>query len=114
LHRQYDSLFKTIITGGWCIKSDGEVEASSGYFSLTEIPSHPGELKEMYEAITDGDTTTEHSLDKWPDAGWYTTVELNTGIIFVFEHPTEQAAEIAYGEALAEYMRWLNGDEYGV
>ena len=109
---RYDNLFKLIVTSGWCVKSDGDVESSAGYFSLTEIPSHPGELKEMYEAISSGVLTTEFSLDRWPDAGWYVTTELNTGLIFVFEHKSKEAAESGYAEALEEYERWLNGEAY--
>ncbi len=101
LDSKFDSLFKSIITAGWCVKSDGHVEAPQGYFSITEIPALPGELREMFEAVEEGTWEEWYGLP----SGWYFTTENSDGVIFVY--PCSQAdAEAAFSESLAGYSMW--------
>jgi hypothetical protein len=94
----YDSLFKDLITAGWNVSSDGHVEAPQGFFAIVEIPSHPGELRDMMEALD--------SMDyDWPEAGWYFTVENSDGIIFVYR-VDKAAAEILFEAYAKAYAEW--------
>ncbi len=101
LPNKFDSLFKAVISAGWCVKSDGHVESPQGYFSVTEIPEHLGELKAMQDAVEEGQTP----WTDWPPSGWYFTTENSDGLIFVY--PCSQAdAEAAFSESLAGYSMW--------
>lgn len=107
LDSQYDSLFKAIISAGWNVKSDGHVEASAGFFALTEIPDNMPELEQMQEAV-DNSATVDTD---WPDAGWYVSTENSDGIIFVYEFPSKSAAEDAYEKLEADYTAWSDDNE---
>lgn len=98
---KYDSLFKSIITAEWCVKSDGHVESPQGYFSITEIPEHPGELKDMQEAVEEG----MRPFTDWPPAGWYFTVEDSNGMIRVYQLSKAQA-EQRFESFLKEFTEW--------
>ena len=105
LDSQYDNLFKAIISAGWNVKSDGDVEAPSGFFALVEVPDHPGELSEMQDAV--GDETID---DEWPDCGWYVTREDSDGLIFVYEQSSQRVAETAYDKLQDDFLDWADDD----
>lgn len=100
---KYDSLFKEIITAGWCIKSDGHVESPQGYFALVEIPAHRGELVEMFDAV---EPQSLGDLDEWPESGWYVTVENSDGLIHVYKCAAKYLAEDAFAEREGAFARW--------
>jgi hypothetical protein len=108
LDAQYDNLFKTLVTAEWCVKSDGNVEAPTGYFSITEIPAHEGEFREMYAAIEDS-LEPEFTVDEaWPAAGWYVTIENSDGVIFVYEVINEAEAKYIFAELEKQYLDWTD------
>ena len=112
LSSKYDNLFKAIVSGGWCVKSDGNVEAPSGYFALTEIPSHPGEFQEMMDALNAGEPASmQHKAEDFPTPGWYVSMELNTGLIYVVEYPSRPSAEKTYQELNENFTNWATEDE---
>jgi len=100
----YDNLFKAVVTAGWCVKSDGHVEAPTGYFSMTEIPSHPGELREMQDAVED----KRVPFSTWPPAGWYITVEDSAGFMYVYPTNGETQAGVLFHKVLDIFSRWDN------
>lgn len=101
LHSDYDNLFKAIVTAGWNIKSDGDVEADTGSFALVEIPDNVHEMADMRDAVEpDGD------LAAWPDSGWFVTSENTDGLIYVYEFRTQHDAEVAYDKLDDEYTAW--------
>ena len=108
LHEQYDNLFKAIISAGWNMKSDGDVESPSGFFALVEIPDHYGELAEMQDAV--GDETVD---DEWPDTGWYVSYENSDGLIFVLECASQHVAERTYDEFEEQYNTWASDSDEG-
>jgi hypothetical protein len=83
LASKYDGLFKQIITAGWAVKSDGNVESPLGYFALVEIPSSSGERDEMSGALE----LNEHDQQLFEEltSAWFITREMNTGIIYVYQ-----------------------------
>jgi hypothetical protein len=95
---QFDRLFKELVTIEWCVKSDGHVESPQGYFAIVEIPSHPGELNEMMEALS-----TPYDF---PASGWFITVEDNMGFIFVYRTSGEAQANELYDLLLDQYVKW--------
>lgn len=106
LDSRYDVLFKDLITAGWNVKSDGNVEAPSGHFAIVEIPSHPGELLEMQNALDSVDYD-------WPEPGWYFCVENDLGQIFAYSVTKEEAEEMYVADQLAlEY--WYEAEDEGV
>lgn len=112
LHEKYDAQFKQLVTALWSVKSDGEVEAPTGFFALVEIPEGSYEFKDMVDSV---------GLDEYYDdegkpsgvakAGWYVTQENEYGIIFVYEFKNKGAADVAYNELTSIYEGWLNGEE---
>lgn len=98
---KYDRLFKDLVSAEWCVKSDGNVEAPTGYFSITEIPEHPGELADMKSAVEQD----QDSYEEWPEPGWYFTTENSDGMIRVYA-TDKGAAEILYQSYLKQYAEW--------
>lgn len=98
----YDNTFKALVTAGWCVKSNGNVESTTGYFSITEIPSHQEELNEMKAALED--EINEQDL-AWPESGWYFTFESNSGFLWAFKMTRDRAFKL-YEQAEAEYADW--------
>jgi len=108
---KYDNLFKLIVIAEWCVKSDGNVESDPGYFSLTEIPSLPAERDQMWDAvIEEPNEFDEDDLDKLP-AGWYITIQLNSGLIFVYSVASKVIAEREYAELEQVYTNWCGTDD---
>lgn len=106
LHTDYDNLFKAIVTAAWNIKSGGDVESVTGSYALVEIPTFPGELAEMQDAVDDD--TIE---DEWPDCGWYVTIEDSDGLIYVYEFHNQRDAELGYDKLDDEYSDWCESAE---
>jgi hypothetical protein len=106
LHEKYDSLFKHIVGSGWCVKSDGNVEAPQGYYSITEIPAHEGEFLNMVESVFTGLTSEWNDPSIWPAAGWYVTIENSDGIIFVYETADETEASLLFAWLDKQYIDW--------
>lgn len=103
LSSKYDNLFRTIISAGWAVSSDGNVEAPCGYFARVEVPTHPGERANFYDM-----------LHEWPDLakqfdevepGWYLIVENDQGLIWVYWSNEPQVTD-AYYKLMKEYDQW--------
>lgn len=110
---QHDGLFREIITAGWAVKSDGNVEAPSGAFSIVEIPDHTGELIEMRDAITCDENRPPDQyqfLDAWPKAGWYFVTENSIGQVYRAKLSKEQAEEM-YRLYEAVFADWNTDEE---
>lgn len=101
---KFDNAFKQIVSAGWANKSDGNVEAPCGYYALIEVPEHEGENVAMREAVTDFDKIEMN----WPEPGWYTTTENSDGIILVFKHASQYAAQLAFNSIEASFLRWFS------
>lgn len=104
LASKYDNLFKTIISAGWAVASDGNVEAPSGYFARVEIPA--GSERDSFIDM----------LSEWPDLvklfgeiepGWYLTQENESGIIWVYWSNEPQVTD-AYHRLGEQYTEWEN------
>src|SRR5688572_2573264 len=100
LGSQWDNLFKEIVMEGWCVKSDGNVEAPTGYFSITEIPSREEELNEMKAAFE------KEWLGNWPPSGWYITVEDNAGFMYAYPTNGERQAYQIYNRLTQIFSAW--------
>ena len=106
--QRYDNLFKYIISSGWGVKSDGSVEAASHFFAMVEIPSHPGERKEMHDALFHDEQLTGDYKQYFGELppGWYFTVEDEFGLIWVYEMRDKADAEHAYEAHEKIYQMW--------
>jgi hypothetical protein len=107
LSAKYDSLFKTIISAGWAIASDGNVEAPCGYFAKVEIPEHDGERNEIREAVTHSDPDLGKLFDEL-EPGMYLTQENEAGLIWVY-FASDVAIHDCYVQLEGEYTEW-SGD----
>jgi hypothetical protein len=99
---RFDNIFKTIVSSEWCVRSDGNVESNTGYFSITEIPDHTGERGQFAELFDADELATFEDLK----SGWYITVENNQGLIFVYPQATEKVAWRQYNDLNKEYGEW--------
>lgn len=108
LDSKYDSLFKTIVTAQWNVKSDGNVESPSGFFALVEIPLSFSERFEMMRAVEDAIDAESAFLLGNMDGGWYLTQEDNNGIIYVYQMETELQAQRFYKDLERTYADWEN------
>lgn len=109
LDAKYDNLFKQIVTAQWGVKSNGDVESPTGYFGLVEIPSHVGERNEMRDAVFGDEPFSDDeftNLTSWPDAGWYITQEMDSGIIWVYRMASQAGAEREYAKLERTYAEW--------
>lgn len=106
---RYDNFFKQLITAGWNVSSDGDVESPWGFFALVEIPEHSGELAEMVAAVwlEASDEEFRQMAAELP-AGWYTTCENSDGIISVYEMTNELIAKHVYSEREKAYADWVS------
>jgi hypothetical protein len=104
VHSNWDNCFKSIVTGEWGVKSDGDVEAPSGYFALVEVPLNLRERADMVDACRNNFDNDEDWFTIEP--GWYITSENNQGLIYVWKMPDKSAAEICYDGLQREYSRW--------
>lgn len=106
LHDKYDPLFKEIVGSSWCVRSSGNVEAPSGFFSVTEIPDNVHELDDMRDALIERLEGTFDDLAAWPAPGWYVTVENSDGIIFVYEVRDEVEANFQFANLEDQFDVW--------
>ena len=105
----HDEIFKQIISAGWAVKSNGDVDSPSGYFAVVEIPGKTGELAEMRDAVEPhGDY---RYLTNWPDPGWYVTLENEYGQIFVYKAGSQITAMAEYSRLEVDYMLWMEDSD---
>ncbi len=102
MEAKYDNLFKSIITAGWNVTSDGHVESPQGFFAVVEIPANFAEFNDLVDAV---DPDSEFESDDWPEPGWYFTVENSDGLIRVYKS-TQRRASAAFQEALGSFAAW--------
>jgi len=112
---RHDSLFREIITAGWAVKSDGNVEAPTGAFSLVEIPDTTGELTEMRDAITCDENRPPDEyqfLTAWPSAGWYFVTENSLGQVsrWMLDKARAEKMYALYEEMFSEWMEDENDE----
>lgn len=101
----HDEIFRQIISTGWAVKSNGDVDSPSGYFAVVEIPGDTGSLAEMRDAV---EPHGEYRyLTNWPDPGWYVTLENELGQIFVYKTGSQITAMGEYYRLEADYERWM-------
>jgi hypothetical protein len=101
LPSEWDSFFKGLVTAGWCVKSDGDVDSTTGYFALTEVGKTDAtdpEFRSVLESM--------HWYGDLPDVGWYVSVEDSAGFIFVYQYANQYGAETAYAELETRYDNW--------
>jgi hypothetical protein len=108
LTSRYDSIFKTIISAGWAVASDGNVESSVGYFARVEIPADEGERDEMEKAVCD--VWSDRKIFRELESGWYLTQEDNNGLIWVY-WSNESHVTDAYGHLVEAYGEWESSDD---
>ena len=103
----FDSFFKGLITAGWCVKSNGDVESASGYYALFEISETDAtdpEFQSFLESML--------WFGNLPPVGWYVSIEDDLGFIYVYPFTSQYAAETAYEELEQRYENWLQlGEE---
>ncbi len=107
LHEQYDRFFKTLVTGDWHNGAEGDVESSTGYFSLIII-EHP-ECKEVWDEFANEDTLSSGQLQwMWSGqlAGYYVTREDSAGLIFVTAYDELEDARRAFREMQKHFRNW--------
>lgn len=111
IHHRYDNLFKEIITAGWNVSSDGNVESSWGFFAITEIPSHPGEFADMVTAVApDTEVGEFRQMVRELPAGWYFTIENSDGLIWVYQCESELQAKHIFESRLKDFSdSWHDG-----
>lgn len=105
----WDHCFKSIVTGEWGVKSDGDVEAPVGHFALVEIPLNLRERADMVDACKN----EYDDEDDWNtlEPGWYLCRQESSGLMYAFKVESQGAAEFGYTQMLAEYSRWATEDE---
>jgi hypothetical protein len=101
-----EGVFRSIANAGWGVKSDGDVEAPVGYFTLVEIPSHDGERAEMRDAVF-GENLDEEAIFDKVEAGWYIVTQSSTGNIFVNPCKDEVEANKRYSNLEEGYSEFV-------
>jgi len=107
LSEQYDTFFKSLVTGDWHNGADGDVESPTGSFSLIII--EPPEAQEVWETFANEDTLTEGQL-KWmwsgQLSGYYITRENEAGLIFVTAYDELEDARRRFSGMQREFHNW--------
>lgn len=98
-NRELENAFKQIITAGWAMKSDGNVEAPCGYFA--KIPIAPNELSELLDAVFDGDVP-EVTIQP----GYYFTKEDSAGNMWIWKFDNKYLMDAFYRIFEREYENW--------
>lgn len=111
LDSKYDNTFKSIISAGWAVKSDGNVEAVTGYFALIELPSNDAERAELIDAVAD--SLDPDQLAELGDLtpGWFVSWEDSNGIIRVYRQDSQAVAEHRYADLERDYAVWSQAQE---
>ena len=97
--RDLDNAFKQIISAGWAMKSDGNVEAPCGYFA--KIPIEPNELDELMNAVFDDDPPESRI-----EPGYYVTKEDSNGLIWIWKYDSKFMMDSMYAAFEREYIAW--------
>jgi hypothetical protein len=99
--RDLENAFKQIITAGWAMKSDGNVEAPCGYFA--KIPIEPNELSDLLDAVFDGEHPGEEANI---EPGYYVTKEDSAGNIWIWKYDSKFMMDSMYTAFEREYAEW--------
>jgi hypothetical protein len=110
LYGTAEGVFRSIITAGWNVKSDGDVEANTGHFAIVEIPEHEGERNQMRDAVFLDELDPAEVFDTI-QAGWYFVVENSQGNVSFVQAKNEADAYRLFQTAEAEYAEWVGSDE---
>lgn len=104
--RDLDTAFKAIVAAGWAMKSDGNVEAPTGYFA--KIPISKEELPELMDAVFGHvDDPDEVTIEP----GYYVTKENSDGIIWIWKYNAKFLMDSHYASLEREYAEW-SADAY--
>ena len=99
-----ESLFKAMMSEGWFINSDGNVDSPQGYFGY--VTNTEAELSEIYDAFSDvvevyGVPATEDIV-----GSFYASIDSN-GIIHIYNMGNYSTmAKDAFDKSLSEYIKW--------
>lgn len=105
LYGTVEGVLRSIITAGWNVKSDGEVEATTGHFAIVEIPEHHGERLQMRDAVFLDELDPAEVFDKMP-SGWYFVVEDSQGNVNFVQAESKADSYRLFHKAEAEYAQW--------
>jgi hypothetical protein len=97
--RELENAFKQIITAGWAMKSDGDVEAPTGHFAA--IPINSAEMPELLDAVF-GDDRPEVEIDP----GCYFAKEDSAGNMWLWCFGSAYEMNSMYERYRREYEEW--------
>lgn len=98
--RELENALKQIITAGWAMKSDGDVEAPTGYFA--KIPIAANELSELLDAVFGATNPPEAQIEP----GCYVTKEDSAGNMWVWKYDNKYMMDVMYARFEREYAEW--------
>lgn len=110
LYGTIEGVFRSIITAGWNVKSDGDVEANTGHFAIVEIPEHDGERDQMREAVFMDELDEAEVFDRIP-TGWYLVVEDSQGNVTYSQTANRDEAFRLFQTSEAKYAEWAGDGE---
>jgi hypothetical protein len=97
-----EGVLRSIINAGWDVKSDGQVEANTGYFAVVEIPTHEDDRTELRDAVFPDDDEDAELFDALP-AGWFFVVEDANGNVSYSPERQEEADRL-FDETQQKYL----------
>lgn len=100
---------QAIISAGWNIQSDGEVDSPTGHFAIVERPAHPGELNDMLAAIEDQeDPDNIHIIHAFEElnAGFYEVIEDSNGLVHINGPVSREQANTWFHATESAYSQW--------
>lgn len=103
----FGEVFKSIVNAGWGVKSGGEMESPSGFFTVVEIPSHDGERTEMREAVFSEDAAGAALYDS-VEPGWYFVEQTTQGITDYGRCKNKRYAYARFHLCEGIYNEWSN------
>lgn len=104
-----DTFFKSI-EWDWYESTDGEVEASTGWFGLLRIDDA---FRYHWAQVVVGGGTYP-GRDPMPESiedGLYLVTIDNNGLVWANQAPVEDATRANYQELIQQYADWLTSDE---
>mgnify|MGYP001791810815 CR=1 FL=1 len=100
-----DEVLHAMSVQGWANRSDGNVEAPTGFFAI--ISNSPAELAEVVAAFDEEIEGTEDSDFSTSElVGHFVLVEDSQGFVGVYDYSTELGARVFYDELEDTFSKW--------
>lgn len=103
-----EALFKAMMNHGWFIRTDGEVEANTGFFGY--VTNTEAELEGIYDGFDD--VVTAYGKPKTEDivGAFFASID-SDGIIHITRTETDKEAKRLFFETVERYNKWCEATD---